>query len=160
MRCCDALPKRANNKQVSYFLFILCTRWYHRARMSDLVLRFFTVLRFIPVVRYKLQTLPCTKLGHLSSVIIRVYICDIYLLVIAKLSFFLHCGLWWRGGVVVCVVCAHTCAHVVPVCTRRFVVTWGSPTTTCTTIYTWQCIHTYKNYLVILVPIPHIHVCE
>ena len=87
-------------------------------RMSDLVLRFFTVLRFIPVVRYKLQTLPCTKLGHLSSVIIRVYICDIYLLVIAKLSFFLHCGLWWRGGVcVVCTtqMCVHkwcTCVHI------------------------------------------------
>ena len=135
------------------------TRWSY-TRMSDLVLRFFTVLRFIPVVRYKLQTLPCTKLGHLSSVIIRVYICDIYLLVIAKLSFFLHCGLWWRGGV--CRVCTHVRAHVVPVCTRRFVVTvtCGSLTTTGTTIYTWQCIHTYKNYLVILVLTPHIHVCE
>ena len=97
-------------------------------RMSDLVLRFFTVLRFIPVVRYKLQTLPCTKLGHLSSVIIRVYMCDIYLLVIAIVIF----STVVCGGVVVCVCVAytHVRAHVVPVCTRRFVVTCGSPTTT------------------------------
>lgn len=76
--------------------------------MSDLVLRFFTVLRFIPVVRYKLQTLPCTKLGHLSSVIIRVYICDIYLLVIVIVIF----STVVCGGAVVCVVCTtQMCVH-------------------------------------------------
>ena len=158
MRCCDALPKRANNKQVSYFLFILCTRWYHRARMSDLVLRFFTVLRFIPVVRYKLQTLPCTKLGHLSSVIIRVYICDIYLLVIVIVIF----STVVCGGVVVCVSCVHRCACTSGTCVHTTFCShlWFTYHYRCTTIYTWQCIHTYKNYLVILVPIPHIHVCE
>jgi len=86
-------------------------------RMSDLVLRFFTVLRFTCrslQTGSQLQTLPCTKLGHLSSVIIRVYMCDIYLLVIAIVIF----STVVCGGVVVCVCVAYThmCVHMWYLC--------------------------------------------
>ena len=105
----------------------------HVCRMSDLVLRFFTVLRFIPVVRYKLQTLPCTKLGHLSSVIIRVYICDIYLLVIVIVIF----STVVCGGAVVCVSCVpHRCACTSGTCVH---------TTFCS--HLWFTYHYRYHYL-------------
>jgi hypothetical protein len=65
----------------------VCRIWFY-VFLQFYVLHVYVLHIYVPVVRCKLQTLPCTKLGHLSSVIIRVYIlCDIYLLVRLSLSF-------------------------------------------------------------------------